>query len=345
MSTADPEPPAEVAPGIFLIRVPVPFPGLDILNAYLLREPDGKGWSVVDAGYNNAAARELWERTVGALGLRWEELQQIVVTHSHPDHFGAAGWMQQRSGGGAPVRISAREWEIVRMVWLDRPANRDSEIAAHAHRCGVPAVLVEMLRNAPNANQEHSTRKGTMPFPERVEFLEGGSRIVLGGRDWDVLHAPGHSDGQLLFHAPADRILLAADQVLPDITPNIGLWPGIEPDPLGRYLQSLKELRPLEVELALPGHGAPSARFPQRIDELTAHHATRLAHMEGVVRERGTASVLEVAQASWNFPAMSPEGWALSLVEALSHLDRSVYDGRLRRETSSEWVWKYAPAG
>ena len=70
-----------------------------------------------------------------------------------------------------------------------------------------------------------------------------------------VIHTPGHADHQFVLHDEARGILFAADQVLLGITPNIGLWPESEPHPLCRYLESLDEMRGLDVDLVLPGHG------------------------------------------------------------------------------------------
>src|SRR5262249_18281108 len=107
----------EVAPRIHRLAVPVPFAGLELVNCYLLQDTDGKGWTAVDAGLNTEQARKIWEQALGELGWSFADLRQIVVTHSHPDHFGLTGWLQARAGGNPAVWISEREWEIVRIVW------------------------------------------------------------------------------------------------------------------------------------------------------------------------------------------------------------------------------------
>jgi len=331
----------EVASSIYRLAVPVPFPGLKVVNCYLLRDPRGTGWTAVDAGLNTEKARGIWENALADLGWSFADLRQIVLTHSHPDHFGLAGWLQAQAGGEPAVLISEREWEIAKIVWMDRSPHRDAELAAHAARCGVAPEIIKQLGNTRGVDQEKATNAGTQPFPTRIDHLGHGDTLEMGGRTWQAVHTPGHSDGHLAFYDEAGSLMLAGDQVLPHITPNIGLWPGVEPDPLGRYLLSLPVLKKMPVELALPGHGPLMRNWVARIQEIEAHHAQRLEHMAGAVRKLGKATVWEVAERSFDFFAMSPGEWAFALVETLAHLDYLVAQGTMEREGASRGVWRY----
>ena len=113
------------------------------------------------------------------------------------------------------------------------------------------------------------------------------------------------------------------------ITPNIGLWPTTEPNPLGRYLTSLTQLATLPVRVAWPGHGRPITEWPVRLAELQTHHQARLANMRAAA---DGASALTVAQRVFNFAKFSDHEVRFAVAETLAHLDYLVLHGELQRD-------------
>ncbi len=78
--------------------------------------------------------------------------------------------------------------------------------------------------------------------------------------EWRWLETGGHAHGHLCLHAAQPHpVLIAGDQVLPTISPNVGLTPLTpDPNPLATYLQSLERLSALDATHA----GAALARRP-----------------------------------------------------------------------------------
>ena len=83
-----------------------------------------------------------------------------------------------------------------------------------------------------------SFRDRVEPQPQVIQELLPGGSLEMGGLSWDIIDAPGHAGGAVCLYSKASRILIAGDQVLPRITPNISLIPGEDEDhnPLRSYL-------------------------------------------------------------------------------------------------------------
>lgn len=320
---------AQIAPDIYQLRLPLPF-ALRIVNVYLLRGDEG--WTVVDTGLHTPDGEQVWREALDALGIRPGQIEQIVLTHVHPDHYGMAGWLQAWSGDGIapPVRLSARERELADRWWLN-PPDRLTAIRGLFRQCGLDGEGLEHAMSAFGA-----MRPLTAPQPDRLEIIEYGSPIRLGGREFMALHTPGHADGHLIFYDAADRLLLCGDHVLMTITPNIGLWPDSEPDPLARYLGTLGWLGELDVRLALPGHRRLIEDWGGRLDELKAHHAERLQHaLDGV---NGGVTVYEVSRHLFEMDAFTPHEVRFALAETLAHLEYLRGQETLAREGEQ---WRY----
>jgi len=297
-----------VAPDIYQVRLPLPF-ALNHVNCYLLRDPEG--WTMLDTGLARTDIRAAWEEAFADLEIEPQEINRIVLTHMHPDHFGLAGYFQAITG--APVLISPRESELAREVWIENSWRLDA-VAEYWRMGGIPLSVRDVI-----AAQTEKLRQMTMPHPHELRLIEPGSSIEMGGRTFLALHAPGHSDGQLIFYAPDEKLLLSGDQVLKKITPNIGVWPSTEPDPLGRYLDSLEQLSKLDVALALPGHGTVITEWQARIAELLHHHTERLNAV--VEAAFGGATAMDVARRIFNFDLFSEHEVRFAVAETMAHLE------------------------
>ncbi len=294
---------------IVQVQIPLPYK-LNIVNCYLLRGADG--WTLLDTGLNTAPARAQWKAAMKALNIKPDDIEKIVLTHMHPDHFGMAGWWQRAATSPMPVYLPEREKPQAQVFY--RRANTP---LYHQWMldCGVDQATVDSIESA-----LQSTRDSTQPHPVQQDYLREDETLRLGARDFRSIHAPGHSDGQLIFYHESDRLMLCGDHVLMRITPNIGSWPHTQPDPLGRFLASLTDLKRLDVRLALPGHKWLITDWRGRIEELIAHHQQRLQHTLEAV-EGGAHSVFEVAGRLFPLDRLTAHEWRFAMAETLAHLN------------------------
>jgi glyoxylase-like metal-dependent hydrolase (beta-lactamase superfamily II) len=305
---------AEVAAGIYQLKIPVPIP-LGFVSTYLIDGPDG--WTLLDTGFDYPEGREAWESGSASIGLDLrQDVGRILVSHFHPDHLGAARWLQELSG--APVHMLGEEIEYSRLVWESNDA-------------GASLVDGLIFNGMPRDSAEEAGKqmRAHLKLPQKMLPLHAGEEISLGRSTARVVHAPGHADHQYMLHDKERSILFAADHVLLRITPNIGLWPESLPHPLARYLKSLSSMRGINANLVLPGHGPVFHDLEGRIDELLRHHEERLDVMYAEI-EAHPKTAFEVSSAVFRETLTLYER-CFALAETLAHLDLLVLQGKAER--------------
>lgn len=310
-------PVTEVETGIFQVRVPVPFPLRDV-NCYLVRE--GDGWTMLDCGLHDPAAYTAWDAAWRALGTTPQAVRRIVVTHAHPDHYGLAGHFQRLSG--APVFVLDHEISIIRIEWQAEGAHVRL-LGEFLQQHGTPAEVTRQI-----VARSLEVLQMLEPQPAHLSPLHAGDVLALNGCRYRALWTPGHADGHMVLHGEENGVLFAGDHVLPKITPNIALWPDLDPNPLQSYLTSLDKVEALSVRLVLPGHRAPFADLRGRIAELHAHHAQRAAACRQAAGRGRNAYEICLSV----FPGIERvDDVRMALVETLSHLEYLVNEGQLER--------------
>lgn len=258
---------AAAEPDIFQVKVPLPYP-LRWVNSYVFRGEDGL--TVMDPGLHTEEAEALWRHAANELGFGWRDIRRIVLTHHHPDHYGLAGWLQELSG--AEVWLSEAGYRQAEMMWQNGCPFTD-ELHALFLLHGMDKETAGQL--IPHLN---GFVRDVSPQPE-VRFLPVGEPFFLGDFRYETVLTAGHAAGHVSFYDKLSGRIFCGDHVLPRISPNVSLVPGVDEDPLASYLTGLEELSLYAVTAAYPGHREPFASFSARCRELIAHHEQRIAAM------------------------------------------------------------------
>lgn len=317
----------ELQHGWLQVKVPLPF-SLKWVNSYVIPEADG--YTVIDPGLRTEEAIILWEQVVREYIKEWSQISRIILTHQHPDHYGLAGYMQERSG--APVFMSRRSHAYVARLW-GGDSKYDDELSALYAEHGMPEELIETIRD----NLATFIEK-VSPQP-RVSYIEAGDTIRIGGLQWLLIDAPGHAFGQLCFYAEERGWMLCGDQVLPHITPNVSAVPGEEQDPLAFFLESLEELKRYDVRLAFPGHRDPFTNFAERIVELQQHHVRRLQRMCDMLAEEPRNAFALCEALFGSRLRNNPHNLRFAMSETLAHLFHLEQQGRIVPERREAVYW------
>ncbi len=228
-----------------------------VCNFYLIEE--GGKLVLVDAGA--PGDWDLLVRTVAGLGRRLEDLDAVLITHSHSDHTGFAE--RARTSASAPVWIHQADADVAKGA--PAPKN-DGKATSYLLRVEFYRTLFSLLRRGAGR---------IVPIREVSTFADGET-LAVPGRPRAV-HAPGHTAGSCALFLEAQRVLLTGDTLVTrnPLTGRVG--PQIMPSGLNRdtqqALRSLDILNDIPAELLLPGHGEPWTEG--------AAEAARRAHAAG----------------------------------------------------------------
>ncbi len=264
-------------PGVLWVRLKLPF-RLNHVNIYLLA--DGDGWAMIDSGFGNEESIAAWT-TLFEGPLKHVKITRLIVTHSHPDHVGLAGWIVERFG--CPLVMS--QVEYLQSVYHQNRGTEERKMAQRLffRRHGMDETLTDKLLGR---GQDYLKRVSVLPASYRR--ISHGDEISIGTRRFKVITGGGHALDQVMLYCGADKLFLSADQVLSKISPNVSVW-AVEPDQnsLGEYLASLASLTttlPYDV-LVLPGHGVPFYGLKTRIKQLADHHEERCGLIANACRD------------------------------------------------------------
>lgn len=345
----------EVAPGVLRMQLPIWMPGLGHVNMYGL--VDDTGIAVVDPGLPGPQSWKALKQRLAAAGYRIRDVHTVVVTHSHPDHFGGAGRLAREAGARLVTHRAFATWTVKgpspQRALSDEEARRlELEAAAFAQAVDgaeeIPTVEDDAIveeEQTTSGGWGRPTPWGTVtdgpPFkrrmmiramrflftpPEPTHRVQHGERLVIGRREWRVVHTPGHTVDHLCLWDPEYGTLLTGDHVLPSITPHVS---GVrEADSLRSYLATLRLVADLpDVRLGLPAHGHPFADVPGRVAAIAEHHAERMDLLRRAGLAIGPATV----------PALSHEvfpqrHWGtMAESETFAHLEHLVHAGGAER--------------
>ncbi len=299
--------PIEVAPGILLLRLPLPF-ALDHINVYLLATDEG--WTLIDTGLDWPESRAAWERALDHELLRGRPITRLIVTHHHPDHIGLAGWHAAR--WGVALEISAGEWTVAGR-YGDPTRNPHLERVTFWTTNGMAADEAETL-----VTKMPTYLRWVHRLPDSPRLLALDMPIAIGTRSWRPVIGRGHAPEHVSLLCEDEDILISGDQVLPRISPNISVWPDGPQNPLAQYLDSLADFARLGRDpLVLPSHHGPFRGLATRVGEIGALHAARLDELRGFCAQpRSAQDCLPVLFKR----VLRDQQIAFAMGEALAHL-------------------------
>ncbi|WP_254538377.1 MBL fold metallo-hydrolase [Halomarina litorea] len=291
-------------------EIPTPF-DVGRVNCYAFV---GDRLTLLDPGPATGEAYDALSAGLESLGFAVTDVDQILVTHPHMDHFGLAARIVRESDAHVHAHRDA-------VKPLSDPLGhfRCEQVffRPFLRRMGAPAEIVESAVSLPEAYTDYQD-----PLAVDYELTDGES--VEAEVELTAVHTPGHSPGSICFVAAANAVAFTGDHVLPHITPNplLTIAPDTESErtrSLPTYLDSLHKITDVNVDIGWGGHGKSMPNLSERVRATIDHHLSRKERIADIVGKTGPTTAYQVMQVM--FPDLPATEVFPGMSEVIGHLD------------------------
>lgn len=325
----------EVAPGVFWVRMPLPF-ALQWINLWLIEDRDG--FAIVDTGIADETTRGHWRSIFTGAVMGGRPVTRVICTHMHPDHIGLAGWITRKFD--CRLWTSRLEYISCRMLIADTGREAPEDGVRFYRQAGWDEDALDSYRV-----RFGGFGKAVSRMPDSFRRLADGDTVLIGDRPWRVLTGNGHSPEHVCLWQEDLGVFISGDQVLPRISSNVSVFP-TEPDgdPLADWLSSCRRLQrdvPGDV-LVLPAHNEPFYGLHARLDHLVQGHERALTRVSRRLA-RGEKRATDLFGALFA-RAIPPDLLHMATGETLAHLNCLIGRGEAERYVGPDGVARYRPA-
>jgi len=317
-----------IVPGVWRLRLPLPWPGIPHCNAWAVAA--GDGIVLFDCGLHEPGSLAELERALAQCDLRLEHVRLLVCTHAHSDHYGQAASVVERSGCELWMHP---DHEHMRAS-IDNPDAVRARRFEVALQSGVP---VDPLREWSASARERGSGIARLVEPDRA--LVEGVVIDTDLGPWTVVETPGHAPSHVCLHQPQRRMMISGDHLLGRVSLYFDF--GWTPDPIGEFLASLDRVQALDARLCLAGHARTFTDVQAHIEANRALVAERLQRVLAAVGAHGPITAYDVVPLLHGQELTQlTAGWWLP--ETLSYLHHLEVTGRVARSGGEPERWTVA---
>ncbi len=312
---------------IIKITLPTPFPVGDV-NVFLIK---GDRLTLVDAGTKTAASFEALVSGLADIGYKVEDIEQVLLTHHHPDHTGLLDFLPRDIDRiGHPY---CANWVVKDEAFL---SSAMEFYRALFRESGGPAEAEPMLKRI-QAPLKFSSGES----PLTLEIKEGSP--LPGLADWQVFEVPGHAQSHLAFYREKDGAMVGGDHVLAKISSNPLLEPPLNygeerPKPLLQYNHSLKRVMGLPVDTIYTGHGAEVKNANALIASRFERQHDRAMFVKDMIEEQSLTAFDICVRL---FPTVYKRELDLTMSETIGQLDYLLDIGAAGVEKNEQGVYSY----
>ena len=267
---------------IHALRVDLPgFPALICSNMYVL---GSRPVTLIDSAPKFPGSLFTLEEQLGKIGFCWKDVERIIITHGHIDHFGLVGEIRRAAGHDIPCYIHEDDkWRLASGYLKSGMWSEESE--RYTSFVGIPAKDTERMK------RRSLFFKNICDPVDDACIMHDGDTFRATDLELTVIHTPGHSPGCCCLYEKNRKILFSGDHLLKHITPN----PFYETnrsqlrDPsyksLKAYTASLARIEDIDITYVFPGHGDYIEDLPQLISGYRKHQRERMESIWGAINK------------------------------------------------------------
>ncbi|ASK63273.1 MBL fold metallo-hydrolase [Virgibacillus phasianinus] len=301
------------------LTIPTPFAVGDT-HVYLLK---GDMLSLIDAGVKTAEAYDALTAQLKDLGYHPNDIEQIILTHHHPDHTGLVERFPKANTLAGHKNNDL--WLTRNPEFFERFAQfyRDFFIAS-----GVPQSFKGFLKKL--EEPIHYAGEGKL-----TAFLEEDNHLP-GHGDWRVIETKGHAQSHLSFFREQDGAFIGGDHILEHISPNPIIEPPYDGEkerakPLVQYRANLLKCLSLGISTVYPGHGINVLNIDELVPSQIKRQEQRAAKVLQMLEEDGEQTPFQLCQRL--FPKQIAKQLDLTMSETTGQLDYLEECGKIRKAT------------
>ena len=260
------------------LTIPTPYLVGDV-NLYLVED---EKLTLIDTGAPTDEALNALENGLRALGYEIRDVSEIIVTHFHPDHFGLAGFLAQKTG--ATIRMHPLDYYFLE--------EKEEDAQAIANSWGLPRSLLNKVIK----HQYHIPPKYLVK-DFVLKPLAGGEIIKTGEFAFKVFHTPGHSLGHVALYEQNKKYFISGDFLIKNIFPNPLIYQveGQRIKTLPLFLKSLANVSELSVEMVFPAHQELFQDFSVVIRKIKKHYLQKAVEIYETLKRIKKGSLFEIA--------------------------------------------------
>jgi glyoxylase-like metal-dependent hydrolase (beta-lactamase superfamily II) len=306
------------------LQIPTPF-SVGPINVFLLK---GESCTLVDVGPKTKEAIDLVDHFLKKNGLAWHNIDHVFLTHQHVDHSGLTAEVVSRSDAKVIAHPDTVPYVTMNEVFMQ---HHDQFFRKLYTENGVDEKLLVHVERFKEMMSIYSE-------PAPVHETMTGGETLEGGKEWQVVFTPGHTQNHLALYREQDGVMISGDFLIKEISSNAFIEPPMQPGkerpkPLLVYRQAMQKVAQMPIHKMLSAHGEEIVNPAELINYRLQRNEERAEKIYDLLTDEDK-TVFELS--ALLFPKIYVKELALTFSETLGHLDLLVEQGKVE----SVWIEK-----